>query len=39
MALFAFNDTGVIASALILLYITGCLLVSAENSLIPGEGR
>ncbi|MGE5390338.1 MAG: hypothetical protein ACM3PE_04665 [Deltaproteobacteria bacterium] len=39
MALFVFNDTGVIASAIILLYITGCLLISAQDSPFPEQGR
>lgn len=39
IALFAVNDTGVIASALILLFITGCLLISLQNSPAPKQGR
>jgi len=39
LALFMFNDTGVIASAIILLYITGCLLVAADDIPSARQGR
>jgi len=39
LALFVFNDTGVIASALILLYITGCILIGTDNPPPARQGR